>query len=180
MAAMQAVRVGVVADATAIQAVTVSAGERFRTVDDPRIARCADDEPWTIEELSSYCAAGRVWVAQDEARVVGAAIVDVVDGCAHVDELSVDSAAQGRGFGVALLDAVQTWAAASGLPAVTLTTFRDVPWNRPYYERRGFVVLHAGEITPGLATRVAEEAAHGLLPELRVVMRREVSSAVAR
>ena len=44
------------------------------------------------------------------------------------------------------------------MPAVTLTTFRDVPWNAPYYERLGFRTLAADEITPGLAAIRAHEA----------------------
>jgi hypothetical protein len=34
------------------------------------------------------------------------------------------------------------------LPAVTLTTFRDVPWNAPFYARLGFRVIEA--LSPGL------------------------------
>ena len=33
------------------------------------------------------------------------------------------------------------WAAGNGYASVTLTTFRDVPWNMPFYERLGFRVI---------------------------------------
>ena len=42
-----------------------------------------------------------------------------------------------------------TWARSHGYGAVTLTTYRDVPWNAPFYERLGFSVLD--ELTPELA-----------------------------
>ena len=52
------------------------------------------------------------------------------------------------------------WARASGLAAVTLTTFRDVPWNAPFYRRVGFEVVD--DPTPGLAAVRAAERAEGL------------------
>jgi hypothetical protein len=54
-----------------------------------------------------------------------------------------------------LLDHVAGWAAGRGLPALTLITFRGVPWNAPYYERLGFRELAPAELTPGLAARWA-------------------------
>ena len=57
------------------------------------------------------------------------------------------------------------------MPAVTLTTFRDVPWNAPYYERLGFRSLSETELTPELAEVRAREAEPGLDPETRVCMR---------
>ena len=58
----------------------------------------------------------------------------------------------------------------AGLRGVTLTTFRDVPWNAPFYRRLGFEVLDPEDLTPGLAAAFADEARRGLPVELRVVM----------
>jgi hypothetical protein len=71
---------------------------------------------------------------------------------------------------MALLRHVEKWARTKGFPAVTLTTFSEVPWNRPWYERRGYRVLAEAEWTPGLVARREEEAADGLDPAQRVVM----------
>ena len=49
-----------------------------------------------------------------------------------------------------------------------------MPWNAPFYERRGFRVLAEHELTAGLVARRAAEAAAGLVPDLRVAMRRDV------
>jgi hypothetical protein len=65
-------------------------------------------------------------------------------------------------------------AAAEGRLAVTLTTFRDVPWNAPYYERLGFTVVAAADQGPELAAVVAEEAQRIPGDAPRVAMRRAV------
>ncbi len=41
------------------------------------------------------------------------------------------------GVGAGLLNSIGIWAATAGLDALTLITFREVPWNQPYYERLG-------------------------------------------
>jgi GNAT superfamily N-acetyltransferase len=119
---------------------------------------------------------GRAWVAVDEADVVvGFAIAKVVGGEGHLDELAVLPAFGRRGVGRALVDAVVRWTTAVGMDAVTLSTFRDVPFNAPFYERLGFHALDV--LTPELQGVVDEETAFGLDPSLRVVMRRTIDDA---
>lgn len=65
-------------------------------------------------------------------------------------------------------------AACDGVPALTLTTFTDVPWNAPYYLRCGFRVLDDEEIGPGLREIRRRERAHGLDRWPRVCMRRDL------
>jgi ribosomal protein S18 acetylase RimI-like enzyme len=167
----------VLADIPGVHAVALSAGERFREFDDQRIARCADDEPISVGVLRQAVEAGSAFVVHDETgAVAGFLVAEVLDGSAHVEEVAVSVEAGGRGYASALLDEVSRWAAAQGLPTVTLTTFRDVSFNRPFYERRGFRVLSDHEISPALAARVEEEDAAGLPADLRVAMRRDVRS----
>lgn len=164
------------ADVAAMQRVSAAAGRRFAEIDDPRVAACADDPPPTADALAAWIAAGRAWVAADGDNggdaIVGFVVVDLLDGNAHVEEISVLPEAGGRGLGTALLDAVGAYAQRAGHPALTLTTFADVPWNRPWYERGGFVAMAPREIGPQLAARVRDEAEHGLDPAVRVCMRR--------
>jgi GNAT superfamily N-acetyltransferase len=163
------------ADRPAVIAVGVDAGERFRLVAEPRIAACADHEPWTADDLAPFVADDRAWVAVEGGAVVGYLVAEVHDGGGHVEEVSVDRAHGGRGHATALLDEVVRWASSLGFAAVTLTTFRDVPWNRPFYERRGFGVVPEPEWSPAMRAKVAhEEAAYGLPADLRVVMRRDL------
>jgi GNAT superfamily N-acetyltransferase len=155
-------------DAAVTQEVERRAGAAFRDVGLPEIA---EHEPYTTEELEEYIGAGRAWAAVVDDRVVGAVLAEVVDGNAHVEEVAVHPDHQGRGAGRALLDRVRQWAIDTHRPAVTLTTFADVPWNRPLYEHLGFVVLREDEIGPELAAVRAHEATLGLDPSIRVCMR---------
>lgn len=163
-------------DVAAVRDVELAAGALFRSVPEPRIARCADDEPFSADEVTAYVRAGRAWVAVVDGDVVGFAVADVVDGCAHVKEIAVTPEHGRRGVGTALIDRVATWTTAEQLHAITLTTFRDVAWNRPWYERLGFRVLPENDLTPGLRRLRATEHEHGLPTELRVVMRRDVTA----
>ncbi len=150
------------------------AGERFRDIG---LDHVADDEPFPRDVLAAYAAAGRAWVATDARDApIGYVLVDVVDGCAHVEQITVRPDHQGQGVGRALLDQVTTWATTTGCRAITLTTFADVPWNRPTFERLGFRVLAASEIGPGLQAIRQREAAHGLDPSTRVCMRRALDA----
>jgi GNAT superfamily N-acetyltransferase len=164
-------------DLGAVRGVERSAGERFRSLADPRLARCADDEPFTEAELERYVRDGRAWVAVEGMAVAGFVVVDLLDGCAHVEEIAVATEFGRRGHGRALMVEVDRWAASNGLAALTLTTFRDVPWNGPWYRTLGFRELAADEWTSGLRRRRDDEDAHGLPTELRIVMRRDVDPA---
>ena len=140
----------------------------------------ADSDPMPVEVLEDYASSGRSWVAMDESdRPVGFVVVDVVDGNAHVGQVSVLPDYQGRGLGKALLEAVRAWAIETGCPALTLTTFIYVPWNRPLYEHLGFVVVPEDEMQPGLRAVREHESRIGLDPESRVCMRRSTGIGVA-
>ncbi|MEY2431026.1 MAG: hypothetical protein QOC92_751 [Acidimicrobiaceae bacterium] len=134
-------------------------------------------EPFSVEELRVYLAGERVWVMVQEDAIVGYALVDIVDGLAHLEQLSVDPRHGRRGYGAALLAHVREWARDHPLAAVTLTTFEHVPWNAPYYARHGFRVLDDHELGPELRQLRASEARQGLDPALRVCMRSEVFGA---
>jgi hypothetical protein len=64
------------------------------------------------------------------------------------------------------------WAAAAGYESVSLSTFRDIPWNMPFYARLGFRVVRDSELGPALRGVVEDERRRGLDPSRRVVMRR--------
>ena len=104
--------------------------------------------------------------------VDGFAVLELLDGDVHLEQLSVHPAAARQGRGAALLAAAVGTARAGGARRLTLTTYADVPWNGPWYARHGWRELR--EPTPALRRlREAERAAgldrHGR----RVVMVRE-------
>jgi len=78
----------------------------------------------------------------------------------------------GHRLAVPLLAAAEDLARDLGLPALSLTTFRSVPWNAPYYERLGFAVMPIDAIGPGLRIVIARQKAAGLDVANRVAMRR--------
>ena len=80
-----------------------------------------------------------------------------------------------RGLGSELLEAVCAWGRAAGLPAVTLSTFRDVPWNGPFYQQRGFRETAPATLSTAHVRLVAAEAERGLRTDLRIVMSRPLS-----
>ncbi|GAA2812207.1 GNAT family N-acetyltransferase [Saccharopolyspora taberi] len=157
-------------DLPTCQQVEVAAGALFREIG---MTGIAEDPPLPLESLAVFQRAGRAWVAADPGPVAYV-LVEPLDGAAHIAQISVHPDHSRKGVGRRLLDHVESWATGQGLTALTLTTFRDVPWNAPYYRRLGFRDLAADEITPGLAKAVEAEAAHGLDPEQRVCMRRDL------
>ena len=149
-----------------------AAGKPFA---DNEMAFVADDEPLPAETLLEFVRDGRAWVwTEDDDRPVAYLIAEVVDGNAHLEQVSVHPDHARRGIGAALTDRMVEWAKEHGLPAVTLTTYTEVPWNGPYYERLGFRYLADAELTPGLLAIRAAEAAHGLDRWARACMRRDL------
>jgi GNAT superfamily N-acetyltransferase len=154
----------------ALREIERDAGRAFAAIGMPEIAA---DEPLSVTELESFVRAGRAWVAVDASgHQVGYLLSAVVDGCAHIEQVSVAPAHARRRVGAALINRLDADAAAENLPALTLTTFRDVPWNAPYYARLGFVVLGPAEQGPELRALIERETSSipGNAP--RVAMRR--------
>ncbi len=85
---------------------------------------------------------GRLWVALMNGVPVGFALVEMLaDDLPHLEELDVHPSHGRRGVGTALVRTVCQWAADSGYVMLTLTTFRAVPWNFPFYSRLGFAEI---------------------------------------
>jgi GNAT superfamily N-acetyltransferase len=74
------------------------------------------------------------------------------------------------------VSAVCQWARDAGYPKVTLSTFRAVPWNQAFYEKRGFRVVDAHDLGPDHVALVASERDRGLRTDLRVVMQRALTA----
>lgn len=87
-----------------------------------------------------------------------------------IAELSLHLEWQGKGIGRRLIEYVAEQAHAKGYTSLTLTTFRDVPWNAPWYARLGFEMLTDETLPAKLRQKREEEAAHGLAFESRCAM----------
>jgi len=138
----------------------------------------ADDDSASIGRLAPYAEDSRAFVAVDATdQPLGYLLLDVVDGAAHIEQVSVHPDHARRGIGRALIERAESWARDRGRPALTLTTYVEVPWNGPYYERLGFHYLTADEETPGLRSLREHERQSGLDAWPRACMRRRLESA---
>jgi GNAT superfamily N-acetyltransferase len=171
------IRAAVPADFAAMQAIEVEAGRLFAEIGMQAIA---DDPPFSLDELAAFVEASLAWVALDELGWPAGYLVGLrVDGRAHIEQVSVRPSLGRRGIGRALVEHFVRWAAGERFPAVTLTTFSDVPWNAPYYARLGFQPLVVDASSPGLQRIRAAETAHGLDRWPRVAMIRTLGQADA-
>jgi GNAT superfamily N-acetyltransferase len=123
-------------------------------------------------ELRKARRLGRLWVALAEDAPVGFAHVVVHEkGAAHLEEVDVHPSHGRLGLGRRLVQTVCAWATSHGFDAVTLSTFRDVPWNMPFYARLGFEPVTPDLMSIALRSVIDDEARRGLDPARRVVMR---------
>ncbi|GBQ83355.1 acetyltransferase [Gluconacetobacter johannae DSM 13595] len=162
-------------DAPGLPAVERSAGASFLAL--PDLAWIASHDVMPAAGHLEAIAQGTCWVSEDATGLTGFLTAGTAAGdgplpVLHIRELSVRADRQGQGLGRRLLDHAAQYAATHGLSALTLTTFRDVPWNAPFYARAGFALLDDAALTPRLRAILADEAAHGL--PRRCAMRRAI------
>lgn len=135
------------------------------------------NETTPLDVLKRAQADGRLWVALADDTAVGFAHVEVIEpDAAHLEEIDVYPSHGRRGLGERLVLHVCEWAAVHGYQSVTLTTFRHVPWNMPFYARLGFQVVAREQLSAGLRRVVDDETRRGLDPAGRVVMRRNIAA----
>ncbi|MEP6763198.1 MAG: GNAT family N-acetyltransferase [Gemmatimonadaceae bacterium] len=129
-------------------------------------------ETTPVEQFHRVQQQGTLWVALLSATPVGFAHVEMLDARhPHLDELDVLPDYGRRGIGSALVRTVVEWARHAGFPDVTLSTFRSVPWNMPFYSKLGFTAMHGDELSAELKAVVENESARGLAANARVIMR---------
>lgn len=161
-------RLARIADAEAMPGIERAAGRKFETVEG--LTGLASTDTLPIERLQRYIRKGHCLVAHMADRMVGFLVTEPFSRELHIWEFDVHPACQGQGIGAGLVRACQIDARNSGFRALTLTTFRDVPWNGPFYERLGFEEVTALDAHPRLAGELAVEADHGLPPARRCAM----------
>lgn len=163
------IRLAVAADAEALPEIELSSGEAFRAV--PGLEWIADDEITPGTAFAKPIAAGTVWVAARGPALAGFVTAERYEDDLHVAQASVLYDLQGQGLGRRLLTAAIDHARAEGLNAVTLTTFRDLAWNAPFYASLGFAIVEPPEAGERLRAVLNAEAARGLPAERRCAMR---------
>jgi predicted N-acetyltransferase YhbS len=154
-------------DLVALQEIERRAGELFLT---HPVTAALNPSVTPIERLERARVEGLLWVARENGRAIGFALVEDLGSAFHLEELDVDPSRGRRGIGRRLVEKVVQEAVLRER-GVTLTTFSAVPWNAPYYERLGFVRLLEAALDEPLRHRMREEADRGLALTDRVAMR---------
>ena len=160
-------------DACGLPEIERSAGAAFRTW--AGLEWIADDAVQSPDQHRALVAHGVALVAEVQAgEIAGFLNGELAPDALHIWQVAVRHDQQGRGIGQRLMEAVQPLALQRGVNSLTLTTFRDVPWNEPYYQRLGFRTLQEGELNQRLKGILAREAQAGLPVEQRCAMRKSL------
>lgn len=114
--------------------------------------------------------AGTLWVAEAAGRIVAFLGAHAEDDRLHIDEFAVAQDRQGQGLGRRMLAIAVDWARDHRLAAVSLTTFRSVPFNGPFYASFGFRDWPPQDAPESIRLRLVHEADSGLKD--RCAMRR--------
>jgi len=133
-----------------------------------------DETPIDItpaEVWAPLIADGLLWVmAEPDGPACAFLAARIEEGRLHVLEFDVHRDHQGRGLGRRLLAFAIAAARRRGLAGLSLTTFRDVPWNAPFYASAGFAIVEGEETQGALQSYLDREAARGLDPARRCAM----------
>lgn len=132
-------------------------GRMFLDTPYPEIAT---HEPDSAEELADAQDNWQLWVSvTGDDRPAGAMWVLPHDGDLHIRQLDVHPDFSGQKRTIGLVCAVTRFFGGRGFARLTLTTFADVPWNAPYYERIGFVPVAEDSLSGALEAVLMEETA---------------------
>ncbi|MBY5454369.1 MULTISPECIES: GNAT family N-acetyltransferase [Rhizobium] len=109
----------------------------------------ADDDVQSEKQHLALISQGVAFVAEGQGHgIVGFLNGEVTPDALHIWQMAVHHQQQGRGIGRHLIEAAQQHAVSTGIHALTLTTFRDVAWNEPYYQRLGHRTLGCESLDP--------------------------------
>lgn len=160
-------------DACAIREIEFEAGQRFVSVD---MAGIADAAPMKRELVERKIAAGEIIVAVQAGDIcVGFVMFEPQPARIYIQELDVLTRHAGQRIGAALIGQVAQLARERQLKHLVLSTYREVPWNAPYYRRLGFRDIDLAELDAALVERRNAHIARGLDESKRVFMRRDLA-----
>ena len=168
--AASTIRQAEIEDAPLLPGIERSAGRAFRSIQG--LSWIAGDAVISEDEHRDLIRAGTSWVAEDGEGPLGFLAAQAVPPALHLWEMAVRLDRQGRGLGTRLIEVAESAARGRGLGELTLTTFREVPWNEPFYNRLGFETLTRERAGDRLGAILDREAASGLPAARRCAMRK--------
>ena len=148
-------RVAHAADIFRLQEIERAAAELFRN------SELIDIDAMSVVAIGDHTQAieqGLSLVAEVDGRVAGFVMGEMHFDDAYLHELDVDPAFGQRGVGAALVRRFASAARAKGAKAVYLSTFRDPPWNAPFYRKLGFVDVARGDYLRWMSAIEGEQA----------------------
>lgn len=119
----------------ALASVERSAAEKYRLFGQGHLI---DGSTMPYDRLKAMFKEGHVWVALDIYGPIGYVCGENIDGSFHVAEISVAYEFQGVGIGKKLMNTMIEDVIKERFRSITLTTFRDIFWNAPWYTKFGF------------------------------------------
>ena len=130
------------------------------------------DDPFVVSELARWSESARagrmLFACAPDESAIGFSAVGFVDGRPHLEQLSVRRSWMRRGVGRLLVERAIQWSAAEG--ELWLTTYAHIPWNRPWYERLGFLQVSEQACGPELRATLEAERRALPAPEQRTAM----------
>ena len=155
-------------DAQFLPDIERSSGEAFRPL--PSLAWIADDDVQSLERHLELIELGQAWVARSDQGIVGFLSAERFVNSLHIWQMAVHSDFQKKGIGRALIDEAKQAAASAGLTNLTLTTFRHVAWNEPFYASCGVRTLKPNDLCERLKATLDAEVRAGLPLDQRRAM----------
>ena len=142
-----------------------------------RVPRAVLTKTTPLPTLAAAQATGQLWVALSRSDdPVGFGLVEALGTRLHLEELDVLPDHGGRGIGTALVDEIERWARLNRFREIALTTFRDVPWNAPFYQRMGYEIVDEPSLDAVLRRWLEDDGARGLDRTRRVAMRKRLDA----
>jgi GNAT superfamily N-acetyltransferase len=164
------IRPGRLSDVPFLGDVERSAAQIFRTAN---LDSLADGPTVDPPFLASMVDMKQLWVAVDRKdEPIGFVGGENIDGNFHLVEISVARPYQGKGVGKVLMEQMIEEVRRVGYKIITLTTYRDLPWNGPWYSRMGFSEVRIVDMVPEYWKVWQIEAQHGFNMASRCLMRK--------
>lgn len=158
------------ADYLSLPRIEKSAAKAFLTIGMDEIA---DMEPLSVsfynelEQQKPFF----IFVAENEnLDLLGFCLVIFIDEQPHIKELSVSAEHTGKGIGTLLIQNVVKESKNRDYQAITLTTFTEVPFNAPFYQKLGFAMFTPEHDWPELHSTLQDEKAGVLKNYKRTAM----------
>ncbi|MFN7054002.1 GNAT family N-acetyltransferase [Hyphomonas sp.] len=154
--------------------IDLAAGQLFAGTGLIPEAELGDHVPEDI--LAAAIPAGHLHTVRDyKGRLAGFALTSLRRNTLYLDQISVHPDHGRKGLGAALLARVIAEAKERGLKTVLLSTFRDLPWNAPFYRLHGFRILPKRRYETWMLQIEEAQAERGLDVSKRCFMARRTS-----